>query len=156
MLRYRCWVVEASSFLHFSGCSDMRSIIWSRRRIGVSKQRTKKQTLMSAFNKGRLRRCSSPQPHYGLSALQQHLQILLRRGDRGNMKVFHEIVQYIRREERRQGGAKANILDAQMQQRQQDTHRLLLIPRKHQRQRQVVDPTAERLRQGQRDFDTAP
>ena len=109
---------------------------------------------MSAFNKGRLRRCSSPQPHYGLSALQQHLQILLRRGDRGNMKVFHEIVQYIRREERRQGGAKANILDAQMQQRQQDTHRLLLIPRKHQRQRQVVDPTAERLRQGQRDFDS--
>ena len=33
--------------------------------------------LMIAFNKGQLRRCSSPQPHYGLSALQQHLQICL-------------------------------------------------------------------------------
>ena len=30
---------------------------------------------MIAFNKVRLRRCSSPQPHYGLSALQQRLAI---------------------------------------------------------------------------------
>ena len=70
---------------------------------------------MSAFNKGRLRRGISPQPHYGLSALQQHLQILLRRGDRGNMKVFHEIVQYIRREERRERRPEADTLDAEVQ-----------------------------------------
>lgn len=49
---YRCWGgVEASSFLLFSGCSDMRSMLWSRRRVGVSKQRTKKQTLMSGADK---------------------------------------------------------------------------------------------------------
>ena len=58
--------------------------------------------LMIAFNKGQLRKCSSPQPHYGLSALQQHLQICLRRGDGGDAEVLDQILQHIRREERRE------------------------------------------------------
>ncbi len=73
--------------------------------------------LRIAFKKGRLRRCSSPQPYYGLSALQQRLQIFLRRGGQSNMKALHEIAQHIGRDERRQGGAETDILDAQMQQR---------------------------------------
>ena len=110
---------------------------------------------MSAFNKGRLRRYSSPQPHYGLSALQQHLQILLRGGDGSNAEILYKVVQHIGRNERRQRGAKANILDSQIQQRQQNAHCLLLIPRKNHGQGQIVHAAAERLRQGQRDFDSS-
>lgn len=83
--------------------------------------------LMIAFNKGRLRRCSSPQPRYGLSVLEQHLQILLRGGDWSNIEVLHKVVQHIGRNERRQRGAKSNILDPQTQQRQQNAHCLLLV-----------------------------
>ena len=89
--------------------------------------------LMIAFNKGQLRRCSSPQPRYGLSVLEQHLQICLRRGDGGDAEVLDQIVQHIGRDERRQSGTETDIFDAQVQQRQQNAHRLLLIPRKHQR-----------------------
>ena len=110
---------------------------------------------MIAFNKGRLRRCSSPQPHYGLSALQQHLQILLRGGDRSNMEILHQIVQHTRRDERRQRGAETDIPDAQIQQRQQDTHRLLLIPREHHRKRQLVHTAAKGVGERQRDLDGA-
>ena len=73
-------------------------------------------------------------------------QIFLRCGDGSNAEILYEVVQHIGRNERRQRGTKANILDPQMQQRQQNAHCLLLIPREHQRQRQVVDPAAERLR----------
>ena len=83
--------------------------------------------LMIAFNKGRLRRCSSPQPRYGLSVLEQHLQILLRGGDGSNAEILYKVVQHIGRNERQQRGAKSNILDPQMQQRQQNAHCLLLV-----------------------------
>lgn len=43
------------------------------------------------------------------------------------------------------GRAKANILDAQIQQGQQDAHRLLLIPGKHHGQRQIIHTAAERI-----------
>lgn len=66
------------------------------------------------------------------------------------MEILHQIVQHARRDERRQRGAETDIPDAQIQQRQQDTHRLLLIPREYQRQGQVVDPAAKGIRQGQR------
>ena len=111
---------------------------------------------MVAFNKVRLRRCPSPQPHYGLSALQQHLQILLRGGDGSNAEILYKVVQHIGRNERRQRGAKADVSDAQVQQRQQNAHRLLLIPRKHQRQRQVVDPAAKGVRAKASAIFTAP
>ena len=58
-------------------------------------------------------------------------QILLRGGDGSNIEVLHKVVQHIGRNERRQRGAKANILDPQIQQRRQDAHCLLLIPRKN-------------------------
>ena len=47
----------------------------------------------------------------------------------------------------------ADVLDAQVKQRQQDGHRLLLVPAQHQRQRQLVDAALEGLGQGQRDLD---
>ena len=40
------------------------------------------------------------------------LQIFLRGGDGGNAEVLYEVVQNVRRDECRQGGAKADILDA--------------------------------------------
>ena len=82
-------------------------------------------------------------------------QILLRGGDGSNAEILYEVVQHIGRNERRQRGAKANILDPQIQQRQQNAHRLLLIPRKNHGQRQIVHAAVERLRQRQRDFDSS-
>ena len=70
-------------------------------------------------------------------------QILLRGGDGSNAEILYEVVQHIGRNERRQRGAKANILDPQIQQRQQNAHRLLLIPGKHHGQRQVVHAAVE-------------
>lgn len=49
-------------------------------------------------------------------------QILLRGGDGSNAEIFYKVVQHIGRNERRQRGAKANILDPQIQQRQQNAH----------------------------------
>ena len=80
-------------------------------------------------------------------------KIFLRGGDGSNAEILYEVVQHIGRNERRQRGTKADILDPQMQQRQQDAHCLLLIPREHQRQGQVVDPAAKGVRQGQCFFD---
>ena len=82
-------------------------------------------------------------------------QIFLRGGDGSNAEILYEVVQHIGRNERRQRGAKANILDPQIQQRQQNAHCLLLIPRKNHGQGQIVHAAAERLRQGQRDFDSS-
>lgn len=82
-------------------------------------------------------------------------QILLRGGDGSNAEILYEVVQHIGRNKRRQRGAKANILDSQIQQRQQNAHCILLIPRKNHGQRQIVHAAAERLRQGQRDFDSS-
>ena len=46
-----------------------------------------------------------------------------------------------------------DVLNPQIQQRKQNADRLLLIPREHQGQGQVVHPAAERLRQGGGHFD---
>ena len=60
--------------------------------------------------------------------VQQLLQILLRCGDGSDAEVFHQVIEHIGREERRQCGTQADVLDAQVQQGQQDAHRLLLVP----------------------------
>ena len=60
-------------------------------------------------------------------------------------------MQHIRREERRQRRPEANVLDAKVQQGQQDAHGLLLVPREHHGQRQLVHAAAERV--GQREGD---
>ena len=64
-----------------------------------------------------------------------------------NVKVLHQIRRHICRKERGQRGAEVDILNSQMQQRQQDAHRLLLVPGQHQRQGQVIDAAAKGLRQ---------
>ena len=63
-----------------------------------------------------------------LVLLQQLLQILLRSRDWCNPEILHKVLQHIGRNKCRWQVAKANVLDAQIQQGQQDTHRLLLIP----------------------------
>ena len=83
-----------------------------------------------------------------LLLFQKLLQVFLRRGDGGNAEVLYEVVQHVWRDERRKRGAEADVLDAQMQQRQQDAHRLLLIPGKHHGQRQVVHAAAECVGKG--------
>ena len=63
--------------------------------------------------------------------LQQLLQIFFRCADRGDAEVLHQVIQHIRGNERRERGPEADILDSQIQQRQQDTDRLLFVPGKH-------------------------
>lgn len=86
---------------------------------------------------------------------QKLLQVFLRGGDGGNSEVLHQIVQYIGRNERRKRGAETDVLNAQVQQGQQDAHRLLLIPGKHHGQRQVVHAAAECVSQGNGDLNGA-
>ena len=45
-----------------------------------------------------------------------------------NAVVVHQHLQHARAHERRKRGAQVDALDAQMQQREQDAHRLLLVP----------------------------
>ena len=68
---------------------------------------------------------------------------------------LHQCFDHGFRQERWQCRSKVNILHAEREQRQQDAHRLLLVPREHERERQVVDRTAECIRQRQRDLDGA-
>ena len=59
---------------------------------------------------------------------QQRFQIFFRRCDRCDAIVFHQEIKDVRRNKCRQRGAKADILNAQIQQRQQNAHGLLLVP----------------------------
>ena len=61
-------------------------------------------------------------------SFQQCFQIFFRRCNRRDAIVFYQEVKDIRRNKCRQGGAKADILNAQIQQRQQNAHGLLLVP----------------------------
>ena len=95
--------------------------------------------------------------HFGarlllLPSVQYGVQVLLGMGDRLQMVGVHQRFHHGLRQEGRQRGAQIDVLDAQCQQRQQDAHRLLLVPGQHQRQRQFVDGAAEGLRQCQRDL----
>jgi hypothetical protein len=80
-------------------------------------------------------------------------QVLLSSLNRQDVVVIHQHLQHRRCDERRQAGTEANVPDSQVQQRQQNRHRLLLIPGEHQRKRQVVHPAAERIRQRHGDLD---
>ena len=64
---------------------------------------------------------------------------------------FHHVF----RQERRQRRPEIDILHAERKQRQQDAHGLLLVPREHERERQVVHRAAEGIRQRERDLDGA-
>ena len=86
----------------------------------------------------------------GSAAAEDGVQILLRGGGGLQPVGVHQDLHHRFRQERRQRGPQVDVLHAQRQQAQEDTHRLLLVPRQHQRQRQVVDGAAEGLRQRQR------
>ena len=55
---------------------------------------------------------------------QNRLQLLFRGGSGAKVKVFHQVPRHVGGQEGGQRGAEAGILAAQMQQRQQDAHRL--------------------------------
>ena len=74
-------------------------------------------------------------------------------GYRTNAVVVHQHLQHARAHERRKRGAQVDALDAQMQQREQDAHRLLLVPGEHHGKRQIVHTATESIRQRERDLD---
>ncbi len=91
----------------------------------------------------------------GFILFQKLLQIRLRRRNRRDAEVLHQIIQHIRRQESREGGAEPDIFNPQMQQGQQDADCFLLVPGKHHGQGQVVHAAAEGLRQGHCDLNRA-
>ena len=72
-----------------------------------------------------------------------------------NAVVVHQHLQHARAHERRKRGAQVDALDAQVQQREQDAHRLLLVPREHHGKRQVVHAAAEGIRKRESNLDRA-
>lgn len=79
---------------------------------------------------------------------EELLQILFRRGDGGNSELLYEVIQHIGRNERWQRGTKADILDPQVQQRQQNAHGFLLVPGEYHRKWQIVHTAAESVSKG--------
>ncbi len=82
-------------------------------------------------------------------------QVFFRSADRGNAVVFNKVVQHIRRDKGRERGTEPDILDAEIQKRQQDTHCLLFVPGKNHGKREFVDAAAESLRQSDCNTDRA-
>ena len=68
-------------------------------------------------------------------------------------KCFHQRVEHVRSQKRRQRGAQADVFDPQVQQCKQNAHRLLFVPGYDQGQRQVVDRHVEGFGQGRGDLD---
>lgn len=85
----------------------------------------------------------------GSSPVQYGVHVLLRRGNGLEPIGVHQHFFHGFREKDRQGGAEIYIFDAQGQQRKQNAHGLLLIPRQHEGQEQLIDGAAESLCQGQ-------
>ncbi len=69
---------------------------------------------------------------------QYRRQILIHGTNRGDIEFFNQDIKCGRADKRGQRRAELDILYAQMQQRQKNYNRLLLIPGQHKRQRQVV------------------
>ena len=84
---------------------------------------------------------------------QNRLHIGFDRGDRGDVEVLHQEVEHVGGDEGRQRRPELDVLDPQVQQGQQDDHRLLLVPGEDHRERQVVDAALEGARQGHGDLD---
>ena len=56
------------------------------------------------------------------------LQVFIRRADGHDIEIIYQHLQYIWCDEGRQAWSQSDIFNAQMQQRQQDGHRFLLVP----------------------------
>ncbi len=61
-------------------------------------------------------------------------------------------IQYSRRKEGRQCRSDADVLDSQMEQRQQNCHSLLFVPGKYQREWQIVYTALKSIGQSQSDL----
>src|SRR6266568_6896967 len=84
---------------------------------------------------------------------ENRLYIGVSRCDRSDVEVLDQEVEHVGGDERRQSGPELDVLDTQGQQGQQDDNRLLLVPGKDHRERQVVDAAFEGSRQGNCDLD---
>ncbi len=90
--------------------------------------------------------------HQGSAAVQDRVEILLRVGDGLKVVGVHERFDHRFREKGGHRGAETDVFDAEGEQCEQDAHGLLLVPRQHQRERQVVDGAAESFGEGKRDL----
>lgn len=90
-----------------------------------------------------------------LSAMQDGVEVLLRVGDGLEVIGVYQRFDDGLRKKSRHGGAETDILDAQSEQREQNTHGLLLVPGQHKRERQVVDRAAEGVRESECNLDGA-
>ncbi len=52
---------------------------------------------------------------YVQRSAQQGIQVGLRRGDGGDTELLHQVVEHVGREEGGEGGAQADVADAQVQ-----------------------------------------
>ena len=83
-----------------------------------------------------------------LFGCQYRRQILVHRANWSDIELFNQDIKGGRADERGQRRAELDILYAQMQQRQKDYNRLLLVPGQDKRQRQVVYAALEGPCQG--------
>src|SRR5699024_9992806 len=65
------------------------------------------------------------------------------RADGSDFVIFHQIIQHIGGDERRQRRPQKDVFDTQVQKRQQDADCFLFIPGQYHGKRQVVDSAAE-------------
>ena len=85
--------------------------------------------------------------------LSQHRrQVGLRRGDGHQVVVLVEQLQHRGRQKRGQRGSDADVAHAHPEQREQNGHRLLLVPAQHQREGQIVDAALKGRGQGLGNF----
>ncbi len=76
-------------------------------------------------------------------------------GDRGDIPLFDKHLEHVRRDERGEGRAEVNVLDAEREQGQEDAYRLLLVPGKHEGERELVDAALKSVGKGEGDADGA-
>ena len=79
---------------------------------------------------------------------QNRLHIRLNRGYRRDVEVFNQEVEHIGGDESRQRWSELDVLDAEVEQGQEDYNRFLLVPGEDHRERQVVDAAFESACQG--------
>src|SRR6266567_5227233 len=84
---------------------------------------------------------------------QNRLKVRVRGGYLADVEVLHQEVEDVRGEIGRQGRAELDVLDPQVEEREEDDVGLLLVPGKDEGERQIVNPAVEGACQGQGNLD---
>jgi len=81
----------------------------------------------------------------GSGCFEAGFEVVLDGADGHDVELLDEHVQHGRGGKRGERRAEADVLDAEVEQRQQDANGFLFVPRKDQRERQIVDAAVEGL-----------